>query len=123
MGGWAPRWRRALLEMTAQVHAVVRRAGRAHAPEGVTEHGRGRRRCPLSEGSGDYPPTGNGTDAVPAQFDGLTTVWSPRVPGGRRPSHARHDFYAYSVPLRVGREESLTAAQAWDEDDTPFPER
>src|SRR3954469_23014346 len=32
-GEWAPRWRRALLERTAQVRAVVRRAGRAHAPE------------------------------------------------------------------------------------------
>jgi hypothetical protein len=32
-------------------------------------------------------------------------------------------LHVYSVPLRVGREELLTAAQAWDEDDTPFPER
>ena len=68
--------RRALLERTAQVRAVVRRAGSAHAPEGVTEHGRGRRRCPLSEGSGDYPDTRNATDAVLAQVGGLTTVWS-----------------------------------------------
>jgi len=35
MGGWAPRWRRALLETTTQVRTVVRRAGRAHAPQGV----------------------------------------------------------------------------------------
>src|SRR4051812_17686977 len=74
MGGWAPRWRRALLGRTAQVRAVVRRAGSADAPEGVTEHGRGRRRCPLSEGSGDYPDTRNTTDAAPAQVGGLTTV-------------------------------------------------
>jgi hypothetical protein len=73
MGGWAPRWRRALLERTAQVRAVVRRAGSAHSLEGVTEHGRGRRRCPLSEGSGDCPDTRNATDAAPAQVGGLTT--------------------------------------------------
>src|SRR3954452_3042268 len=84
MGGWAPRWRRALLERTAQVRAVVRRAGSTHAPEGVTEHGRGRRRCPLSEGSGDYPDTRNATDAVPAQVGGLTTVWSARVHGAMK---------------------------------------
>lgn len=30
---------------------------------------------------------------------------------------------AYSVPLRVGREELLAAAQAWGEDNRPFPER
>ena len=59
-----------------------RRVGSAHAPEGVTEHERGRRRCP-----------------APCR-----------------------DIYAFSVPLRVGREELLTAAQALDEDDTPFPE-
>src|SRR3954462_8321394 len=84
MGGWAPRWRRALLGRTAQVRAVVRRAGSADAPEGVTEHGRGRRRCPLSEGSGDYPDTRNATDAVPAQVGGLTTAWSARVPGAMK---------------------------------------
>jgi hypothetical protein len=75
---------RALVERSAQVRAVVRRAGSAHAPEGVTEHGRGRRRCPLSEGSGDYPDTRNATDAVPAQVGGLTTVWSARVPGAMK---------------------------------------
>jgi hypothetical protein len=31
--------------------------------------------------------------------------------------------YVYSVPLRVRREELLAAAQAWDEDNSPFPER
>jgi hypothetical protein len=31
--------------------------------------------------------------------------------------------YVYSVPLRVRRQELLAAAQAWDEDDSPFPER
>ena len=121
MGGWAPRWRRALLERTAQVRAVVRRAGSAHAPEGVTEHGRGRRRCPLSEGSGDYPDTGNATDAAPAQVGGLTTVWSARVPGAMKSRPVR--LLRLQLPLRVGREELLTAAQAWDEDNTPFPER
>jgi hypothetical protein len=34
-----------------------------------------------------------------------------------------YDFYAYSVPLRVGREQSLAAAEAWDEDNGPFLER
>ena len=29
------------------------------------------------------------------------------------------DIYAFSVPLRVGREELLTAAQALDEDRSP----
>ena len=36
---------------------------------------------------------------------------------------APYDSYAYTVPLRVGREELLAAAQAWDEDTRPFPER
>jgi hypothetical protein len=36
---------------------------------------------------------------------------------------APYDFYGYSVPLRRGREELLAAAQAWDEDNRPFPER
>ncbi|SNR50403.1 hypothetical protein SAMN06272737_1108 [Blastococcus mobilis] len=36
---------------------------------------------------------------------------------------APYNFYAYSVPLRVRREELLAAAQAWDEDTRPFPER
>jgi len=36
---------------------------------------------------------------------------------------ASYDFYGYSVPLQLGREELLAAAQAWDEDDRPFPER
>jgi hypothetical protein len=33
------------------------------------------------------------------------------------------DFSVYSVPLRVRREELLAAAQARDEDNSPFPER
>jgi hypothetical protein len=36
---------------------------------------------------------------------------------------ALYDFYAYSVPLRVGRENLLAAAQAWDDGTRPFPER
>jgi hypothetical protein len=32
------------------------------------------------------------------------------------------DFYGYSVPLEVGRERLLAAAQAWDEDNGPVPE-
>lgn len=36
---------------------------------------------------------------------------------------APYDFYAYSVPLRVAREDLLAAAQAWDDDTRPFPER
>ena len=36
---------------------------------------------------------------------------------------APYDFYAYSVPLRVWREELLAAAQASDEDHRRFPER
>ena len=35
---------------------------------------------------------------------------------------APYGFYVYSAPLRVGREELLAAAQAWDEDNRPFPE-
>ena len=34
-----------------------------------------------------------------------------------------YDFYGYSVPLRVRREDLLAAAQAWDDDIRPFPER
>ena len=36
---------------------------------------------------------------------------------------APYDFHGYSVPLRVGRAQLLAAAQAWDEDNGPFPER
>jgi hypothetical protein len=36
---------------------------------------------------------------------------------------APYGFYAYSVPLRVRRDQLLAAAQAWDEDNGPFPER
>ncbi|MGY1858272.1 WapI family immunity protein [Modestobacter sp. SYSU DS0290] len=36
---------------------------------------------------------------------------------------APYDFYASGVPLRVGREQLLAAALAWDEDNGPFPER
>lgn len=36
---------------------------------------------------------------------------------------APYDFYGYSVPLQLGREELLAAAQAWDEENRPFPER
>ena len=36
---------------------------------------------------------------------------------------APYDFYGYSVPLRVRRDELLAAAQAWGEDNRPFPER
>lgn len=36
---------------------------------------------------------------------------------------APYDFYAYSIPLQVGREQLLDAAKAWDEDNRPFPER
>ncbi|MGY1679905.1 hypothetical protein ACI78Z_04295 [Geodermatophilus sp. SYSU D01176] len=36
---------------------------------------------------------------------------------------APYDFCTCSVPLRVGREELLAAARAWDEDTRPFPER
>jgi hypothetical protein len=36
---------------------------------------------------------------------------------------APYDFYGYSVPLQLGREELLAAARAWDEDNGPFPER
>ncbi|MCU1614278.1 MAG: hypothetical protein JWO98_1818 [Frankiales bacterium] len=36
---------------------------------------------------------------------------------------APYDFYGYSVPLQVGRELLLAAAQACKEDDEPFPER
>src|SRR4051812_485796 len=61
-------------ERTAQVRVVVRRAGGAHAPEGVTEHGLADDGAPLSEGSGDYPDTRNATDAAPAQAGGLRTV-------------------------------------------------
>jgi hypothetical protein len=36
---------------------------------------------------------------------------------------APYAFYAYSVPLRVGREDLFAAARAWEDDLTPFPER
>ena len=36
---------------------------------------------------------------------------------------ASYDFYGYSLALRVGRDELLDAAQAWYEDNRPFPER
>jgi hypothetical protein len=43
-------------------------------------------------------------------------------PGGAG-EEAPYEFYAYSIPLRAGREELLAAAHAWDEDNRPFPER
>jgi len=55
--------RRALVEPTAQVRAVVRRAVSAPVLEGVTEHGRGRVRRPPARGSGDHSGTRNATDA------------------------------------------------------------
>ncbi|MGY5884977.1 WapI family immunity protein [Modestobacter lacusdianchii] len=36
---------------------------------------------------------------------------------------AQFDMYAYSVPLRVGREDLLAAARTWEDELTPFPER
>jgi hypothetical protein len=36
---------------------------------------------------------------------------------------APYHFYVYSVPPRVGREDLLAAAEAWDADTRPFPER
>lgn len=36
---------------------------------------------------------------------------------------ASYGVTACSVPIRVGREGLLAAAQAWDEDNRPFPER
>ncbi|KQS65825.1 hypothetical protein [Modestobacter sp. Leaf380] len=36
---------------------------------------------------------------------------------------APYAFYAYSVLLRLGRGDLLAAAQAWEDDLTPFPER
>jgi hypothetical protein len=41
----------------------------------------------------------------------------------RAEREAHDDFYAYSVPFRVGHEQLLAATQAWDEDNGPFPER
>jgi hypothetical protein len=102
-----------------QVRAVVRRAGSAHAPEGVTKQGRGRRRCPLPEGSGDHADTADATDALPAQVGGLTTVWSARARGDEVTPGTT------STPERAAPRRArgmLTATQAWDEDDTPFPE-
>jgi hypothetical protein len=49
----------------------------------------------------------------------LESVADPPGAGEEAP----YDFYAYSIPLRAGREELLAAAHAWDEDNRPFPER
>jgi 2-alkyl-3-oxoalkanoate reductase len=75
----------------------------------------------LSEGSGDYPDTGNATDAVPAQVGGLTTVWSARVPGAMKSRPVRLLRLQRAAP---GRARGVAHPdQAWDEDDTPFLER
>ena len=44
-----------------------------------------------------------------------------RIDPGRE--EAPYKVSAYSLPLRVRRDELLAAAQAWDEDDRRFHER
>lgn len=36
---------------------------------------------------------------------------------------AIYDFYAYSVPLRVAPADLVAAAQVWEDDLRPFPQR